>query len=224
MSNKNENKIHTMWPIYIGEFFNPEHEEIKDDLIEFFKEYEKKNPKSRINKTGDPVENYNLYESQYNLHQEKNPAFEKLLNFISMGFITMSNNANKASLKNLDNKDPKFNVKLTETWFIRYEKGGVVFPHNHQNCSWCCVYYVQIGKDSKEKNGSTYFLKPYTSANSTDFGGANYTYYGTSVIKGDEGKLVIWPNFLYHGSHPYSGDKNRIIVSANASINLNKVK
>ena len=109
MSEKNDNKIHTMWPIYIGEFINTEHQEIKNDLIKFFKEYEKKNPSSRINKTGEPVENYNLYESQYNLHQEKNPAFEKLLKFISMGFITMSDNANKTSLKSLVHKVPKFN-------------------------------------------------------------------------------------------------------------------
>ena len=27
-----ENKIHNMWPVPIGEFYNPEHNEIKNDL------------------------------------------------------------------------------------------------------------------------------------------------------------------------------------------------
>ena len=43
----NKNQIYSLWPIYIGEFYNPEHQEIKDDLINFFSEYEKKNPKGR---------------------------------------------------------------------------------------------------------------------------------------------------------------------------------
>ena len=38
----NKNQIYSLWPIYIGEFYNPEHQEIKDDLINFFSEYEKK--------------------------------------------------------------------------------------------------------------------------------------------------------------------------------------
>ena len=38
----------------------------------------------------------------------------------------------------------------------------------------------------------------------------------------EEGKMLIWPNHLMHGSYPYTGDKNRIIVSANATINLEK--
>ena len=37
-------KIHNVWPINIGEFFNPEHVLIKDELINFFKEYEKMYP------------------------------------------------------------------------------------------------------------------------------------------------------------------------------------
>ena len=38
----------------------------------------------------------------------------------------------------------------------------------------------------------------------------------------EEGKMLIRPNHLMHGSYPYNGDKNRIIVSANATINLEK--
>ena len=38
------NKIHNMWAIPIGEFYNPEHKEIKNDLINFFKEYENSFP------------------------------------------------------------------------------------------------------------------------------------------------------------------------------------
>ena len=230
MPKESQNKINARWPIYIGEFHNEEHADIKDDLIKFFSEYEKKFPEGNdeANKkeaalgraTG--AENYNLYESKYNLHNEKNEAFKKVLKFISKGFLTMSNNANKNYISKLKMDNPKFNVKITESWFIRYDKGGLVFPHHHGNCSWCCVYYVQIGKDANKKNGSTYFMRPYVTGGKNDFGGFYYASEAAGVVEAEEGKLVIWPNFLHHGSYPYSGEKNRIIISANSKIDLLK--
>ena len=37
MPKESQNKINARWPIYIGEFHNEEHADIKDDLIKFFK-------------------------------------------------------------------------------------------------------------------------------------------------------------------------------------------
>ncbi len=139
-----------------------------------------------------------------------------------MGFLTMSNKANKDYISRIKMDNPKFNVKITESWFIRYDKGGLVFPHHHGNCSWCCVYYVQIGKDANTKNGSTYFMRPFVTQANNDFGGSYYASQATGVVEAEEGKLVIWPNFLHHGSYPYSGEKNRIIISANSKIDLLK--
>ena len=42
------------------------------------------------------------------------------------------------------------------------------------------------------------------------------------VALASDGKLVVWPSYLYHGSHPYSGEENRIIVSANATVSIEK--
>jgi hypothetical protein len=61
-----ENKIHTLWPLFIGEFHNQNHQEVKTDLIEFFQQYESKNKNSR-----EGIENFNLYESNYYIHKEK---------------------------------------------------------------------------------------------------------------------------------------------------------
>ena len=38
-----ENKVHNMWPTFIGEFYNPNHNKIKNDLVIFFKDYMKNN-------------------------------------------------------------------------------------------------------------------------------------------------------------------------------------
>ena len=205
--------ISALWPTFIGEFFNPEHKKIKSDLLNYFNNYMKNNPS---NKSG---ENYKLYESQYNLHLEGNKDFTKLIKFMSDSFLTMSNIANKEEVKKL--KNPNFQVTILDSWFINYQKGGNVLPHAHGNCSWCCVYYVQLGKDANPTNGATYFQRPIPLRTQTDFG----SLYSKSLIlaaKPQEGKLVVWPNYLMHGSYPYEGEKNRIIVSANALVSLTK--
>ena len=210
----NKNKLHKLWPVHIGEFYNPHHNTIKNDLINYFDEYMKKNPNSR--KSG---ENHKLYESKYNLHTLDNKHFKKLITFIANCVLTMSNEANKQELKNI--KEPKFQVIINDSWFINYEKGGFVLPHLHPNCSWCCVYYVQIGKDASEINGSTFFEKTLPFSHVKDFGSL-YNKDGMARVKPEEGKLVVWPHFLKHGSIPYTGEKNRIIVSANTSVLLEK--
>ena len=210
------NKLHhinALWPTLIGEFYNPEHENTKEDLLIFFDSYMKNNP-SR--KSG---ENYKLYESGYNLHSLGNKHFTKLIKFMSDSFLTMSNVANKEEVKKL--KNPNFQVTILDSWFINYQKGGNVLPHAHGNCSWCCVYYVQLGKDANSTNGATYFQRPIPLRTQTDFG----SLYSKSLILSStpqEGKLVVWPNYLMHGSYPYTGEKNRIIVSANALVSLTK--
>ena len=36
-----KNQVTLMWPTYIGEFYNPKHNEIKKDLLNFFENYKK---------------------------------------------------------------------------------------------------------------------------------------------------------------------------------------
>jgi len=209
----NKNKIHTLWPIFVGEFHNPKHQEIKKDLIDFFSEYESKKKNSR-----NASENYNLYESEYYLHKEKNDALSKLINFIAEGFLTMTKNVNKTEIDNMENKETKLNVKIKNSWFIRYNKSGMVSPHDHGQCSMSCVYYVQVDDDAKIDNGSTFFLRPFNRGTThIDFAGSRYNK-GVQLFKAEEGKLLIWPSFIVHGSNPYVGEKNRIIVSANADV------
>ena len=41
-------KLNKLWPVYLGEFCNPEHNAIKNDLLNYFDEYIKKNPNSKF--------------------------------------------------------------------------------------------------------------------------------------------------------------------------------
>ena len=215
-----KNKLHYFWPVLVGQFYNPEHDLIKDELINFFKEYEKKNPEgNRQLHDKNYHGNYNLYQSSYYLHQEKNDTLQKLIKFIALSILETVKTANETKLKKLENKTPHFDIKLKESWFIRYNQGGVVYPHKHDQCSWSCIYYVQANKEAKTMNGSTYFLRPYQGHSKLDFGNS-YMDNDQMIINAEEGKLLIFPSHLYHGSHPFEGDNDRIIISANSLIEL----
>ena len=217
-----KNQLHSFWPVLVGEFFNPEHILIKDELINFFTEYEKNLPEGNSQlKDKNYSGNYNLYQSKYNLHTEKNEALLSVMKFIAMSILEMVKKANESKLEELENKTPRINVHLTESWFIRYNQGGMVYPHNHDGCSWSCVYYVEIGKEAKKMNGSTYFIRPYQGFSKFDFGGS-YMLNDQMVLNAEEGKLLVFPNYLYHGSHPFQGSKDRIVISANSKIDLQK--
>jgi len=214
---KKLHNISELWPTFIGEFYNEEHENIKKDLLNYFEDYMKNNPSRRGG------ENYKLYESQYDLHHQGNNHFMKLINFIAKSILIMSTKANKEEVKklNLNNQSSNFEVAILDSWFINYEKGGNVLPHAHGGCSWCCVYYLQLGNDASPTHGATYFQRPTPLRTQIDFG----SLYNRDILlstKPQEGKLVVWPNYLMHGSYPYTGEKNRIIVSVNALVSLLK--
>ena len=159
-----QNSFNYIWPTLFGSFFNPEHKKIKEQLITYFEAYKKNNPIGR--KSG---ENLRLYESKYDLHRQNNEVIQNVFkNFIVKSFFETAKEANKNYLNQF--KDSQLGVTITDAWFIHYEKGGFVAPHAHGDCSWCCVYYVQLGEDASRKNGGTYFQKPYPARSTFDFG------------------------------------------------------
>ena len=208
-----QNNFNYIWPTLFGSFYNSEHQNIKHKLINFFEKYKKENPSGR--KAG---ENLRLYESNYNLHRQNNEIIQNVFkNFIVKSFFETAKEANKNYLGQFNNS--QLAVNITDAWFIHYEKGGFVAPHAHGDCSWCCVYYVQLGKNASRKNGGTYFQKPYPARSTFDFG-AFYNKETSVDMYPEEGKMLVWPSYLMHGSYPYDGKNDRIIISANARVSV----
>ena len=165
MQQKNEILKH--WPTFVGEFYNPEHVQIKKKLLAYFEDYKKKQPSSRKSN-----ENFNLYESRYNLHEEGNQDLQKVLQFISKSVFSAYKEASKAYILERGT-EKKYRVEIGASWFITYESGGFVAPHTHDHCSWSAVYYVQAGEDSNKKNGATYLQSPNARLKS-DLGSESY--------------------------------------------------
>ena len=202
-----KNEITRNWSTVVGEFYNPDHDQIKKKLLTFFEDYKKKHPASRKSN-----ENFNLYESRYNLHQESNQDLQKVLRFISGGVFSVFQQASKGYILERGS-ETKYRVIIRDSWFITYENGGFVAPHTHDNCSWSCVYYVQSEKDSNKKNGATFLQRPNSRLRS-DIGSESFQH-ALQNYEPIEGKLVVWPSYIIHGSYPHLGKVKKAIISAN---------
>ena len=117
-----KNKIMRHWSTVVGEFYNPDHDQIKKKLLTFFEDYKKKYPSSR---KGD--ENFNLYESRYDLHQESNQDLQKVLQFISKCVFSTYQEASKAYILERG-RDKKYRVE-TELLGLLPTKAVVSFHH-----------------------------------------------------------------------------------------------
>ena len=208
MQQKNEILKH--WPTFVGEFYNPEHDQIKKKLLAYFEDYKKKQPSSRKSN-----ENFNLYESRYNLHEEGNQDLQKVLQFISRCVFSVFQEASKGYILERG-RETKYRILIRDSWFISYENSGFVAPHTHDNCSWSCVYYVQAAKDSNKKNGATFLQRPNARLKS-DLGSESFQHQ-LENFEPIEGKLVVWPSYVIHGSYPHIGKVKKTIISANLAI------
>ena len=206
------NQILKYWPTCIGEFYNSDHEQSKKKLLVYFEDYKKRQPSSRKSN-----ENFNLYESRYDLHKESNQDLQKVLHFISRSVFSVFQQASQGFMLERG-KEKKYRVIIKDSWFITYENGGFVAPHTHDDCSWSCVYYVQSAKDSNKKNGATWLSAPYSRL-SSDIGSESFQHSLEEFIP-MEGKLIVWPSYIVHGSYPAIGKVKKAIISANFSIKL----
>ena len=73
------------------------------------------------------VGNYNLYQSDYDLHSTQNQTLKTLFGYIGNCIAETVKFANKNQIEKIIDKSKKLNVRFNETWFIRYNKEGFIF-------------------------------------------------------------------------------------------------
>jgi hypothetical protein len=119
-------------------------------------------------------------------------------------------------------------LEIAGAWFQIQNHGAFHDIHNHGNCSWSGVYYVQIDQPEQRRqhkalgalNGITRFYGPYQNwlgGAYMDMGNA-YLQQPHFDVSPEPGMLVLFPAYLNHKAMPYEGEADRIIVSFNAQI------
>ena len=87
--------------------------------------------------------------------------------------------------------------------------------HNHPNCAWSGVYYVDVGTpvDDEKRSGFIHFLDPR--------GGAGmcqdpFALFGKGrEFKPMNGQMLLFPSWLLHGVRAYGGEGGRISIAFN---------
>ena len=116
-----EERLHTFWSTNILHKEFKQHQKVRDDLLEFVKDYKNKVPNGR-----EGSENSNLYESNYDVtsYIERYPCLKELINFIGDGFKEVAYFSNKHIWEIQKINPSNVSAKITSLWFIDYLQDG----------------------------------------------------------------------------------------------------
>jgi uncharacterized protein (TIGR02466 family) len=197
------------------------HAAVNAELVKLFYDHRKQD--------GDDTSN--VYSSDDDLLQRYDqPALKELFNFISQGVFEVASSVNQPIWQQLGSQ--RLNMNVVGAWFQIQNNYGFHDIHNHGNCSWSGVYYVQIDDAAKreahpvlsKQNGITRFYSHQLNllgGAHMDLGNAYLQRSNFDVVP-EEGGLIVFPSWLNHKALPYDGEKDRIIISFNMQVHGEK--
>jgi uncharacterized protein (TIGR02466 family) len=214
---------HFCWITPIVEVRNPDHARIRDGLIQLCYEQEKR-AKTTIESGVAPKVKAGLYESPFNFFQANAHVKEvaELRQFCGQAVGEMIFHLNRELNQNKIQLD-RINVDMFESWVHITHDGGYHDGHVHPNCSWCGIYYIDIGEVTVDPpNGCNRFYPPME---------VNYEDLGTAMCPmnpvqppPEDGKLILFPSHIRHAGMPYRGKRDRILASFNARVIRGRVE
>lgn len=157
-----------------------------------------------------------LTESPLSLFERSHPDLDALKRFIGRSVQHVVSRVNGGQVP-----PNKIRVEVTDSWFHITRDGGFHDAHSHPGCSWCGIYYVDIGDCAPAAgrgapNGFNRFYAPITTGGmAMDYGAAylNRAYVDPPI---ENGMLIVFPSYLVHSGLPYRGAKDRLIISFNS--------
>jgi uncharacterized protein (TIGR02466 family) len=210
-----EVRAQTHWVTQIFTIANPDHAAIKQGLVDYFYEIEKRGTERS---TVAQAAKGNLFESKFNLLLHDQPQVRRLKDFC------LSSIHQVAAKQNAGQWDPTDRVQVgaVESWCHITRTGGYHDVHTHPMCSWCGIYYVDPGdSDVHDKNGVNRFYEPRINVNFySDYGTRYLLQEGSIDMPSTEGTLIVFPSYLRHSALPYLGKRDRIVVALNTRTQL----
>lgn len=210
-----------LWPTPLLRRTLDSHAEVNAALVDLFYRHRQADLEARGQQAG------NLYSSGDDLLQRYgDTALGELFAFVSSSVFEVSQAMNAPIWAGMG--ATQLQMHIVGAWFQIQNGYGFHDIHNHGNCSWSGVYYVQI--DDLERrcqhptlghlNGITRFyghqLNLLGGAH-MDLGNA-YLQQSHYDVPPEAGTLIVFPSWLNHKAMPYDGEKDRIIVSFNAQV------
>lgn len=214
MSNPN---LQFLWPTPLLRRSLEGHETVNAGLTELFLEHRTKHPGG----------SGNVYSSSDDLLQRyDHPALGALFGFVSESVFEIAQAMN-ASIWQATGASA-LQMHIVGAWFQIQNNFGFHDIHNHGNCSWSGVYYVQIDPVTEREqhpvlgalNGITRFYGHQLGllgGAHMDMGNA-YLQQSHVDVTPEAGTLIVFPSWLNHKAMPYDGARDRIIVSFNVQV------
>jgi uncharacterized protein (TIGR02466 family) len=198
------------------------HATINAELVKLFHDHRKQD--------GDDEDNVYSSDDDLLIRYKDVSALKELFNFISQGVFEVASSVNQPIWQQLGSQ--RLNMNVVGAWFQIQNNYGFHDIHNHGNCSWSGVYYVQIDDVAKreahpvlgKQNGITRFYSHQLNllgGAHMDLGNA-YLQRSNFDVTPEEGLLVVFPSWLNHKALPYDGEKDRIIISFNMQVHGEK--
>jgi len=210
-----------LWQTVIFETDNPNHSKIKEDLINFAHEY-RKGTKKDIESGVAPSIKRGLFESRFDFFDrfgEEEPI-KSVVDFCHTSLKMAITALNEQAWSENTPKDANIIFDIHESWLHITKEGGYHEIHNHDNCTWCAVYYIDVGDSSKENGGLLRFYDPrWPTGLYTDYGNMYWTSKQIQTATPTDGKLIIFPSYLYHAITPLiKSTKERINFAMNVRV------
>lgn len=213
---KNKN-IQMLWPTPLLRKKFDKYQNVNSKLVDLFEEHRRSDNKTRSS----------VYASADDLLMRYNDeALNQLFSFISESVFEVASTLNGEMWKHSVSK--KMNMNVVGAWFQIQNGHGFHETHNHGNCSWSGVYYVQVDDQDVRKNneelgdlnGVTRFYGHHMELIGGGYmdSGNHYMQSTSFDSEPEEGVLCVFPSHLKHAALPYIGKKNRIIISFNAQV------
>ncbi|WP_419149059.1 putative 2OG-Fe(II) oxygenase [Pseudoalteromonas 'SMAR'] len=210
-------KICFATPILEGEFEGVE--ELNHQLAKRFLQFEQ--DKEHVNDARINTTVGNIFDSRRDiLAVEGYPEIEQIRRHMNGALTSWIIETGKMSRQDLE--QCMFEI---ESWFHITRFGGTKTVHEHGQCGWSMVYYVDEGDPPTDEYPRSGFLQVYDprkiQTNPADLGQVNFKPmfdYGGFTFRPKTGKFVIFPGYLEHEVLTYFGTNPRIMIAMNCMI------
>ena len=155
-----------------------------------------------------PQVKHNLVESNFDFFNDNSVAIAKTKSFLVRSLTR--------ALNELHSEDECYQIIFRDSWFHVGKTNSLRDVHRHSQCSWCGIYYVDIGDVG---SGQTCFRNPNYSAYD-DMGTRWLDDQTEETIEIENGLLILFPSYLEHYQSLYTGKKDRIVVAFNAQVHF----
>lgn len=219
MTGANDIHVKQFWPTSIFSRVWPDHSSESPALIELM--YRIKAAQTKQIASGVAIgakSSQGLFESDFDLLARDHPGLSRLKAFIGQS-VQLA-----VSLVNGSTMDPRrLRVGIPDSWCHITNDGGFHDAHRHGGCSWCGIYYLQVGDpasaaNSGASNGVNRFYSPLPAGGIVRDYGNQYLELNYVDVPQRDGLLVLFPSYLMHSGLPYRGDRDRIIISFNSQV------